>query len=86
MTDAAWFSEELQLLAINKTRIFRQAEHERLELPDEMPNIEAQALADVPDLEDIEDAFAELDAARDGEDAVSAEIAKWREELAATSG
>src|SRR5262245_4122097 len=72
-----WFLEELELLRINQNRVFRSAVMTEAELPD-LPNIEVEVFAE---LGDLEDAFAELDAARDGRDNITAEIAKWREEL-----
>src|SRR5215471_2263029 len=72
-----WFLEELELLRINTSRVFRSAVMTEAELPD-LPDIEEEVFAAMGDLED---AFAELDEARDGADHVTAELAKWREEL-----
>jgi len=82
--ESLWFAEELELLSINKNRIFRRAASEGLDMS-EMPDIEATVLAYSMQLglEDLEEALDELDEARDGKDSVTAEIAKWREELSA---
>lgn len=77
--DDEWFTEELELLHIATKRIFRRAIADEHMITDEMPDFEAELAEDW----NLEEAFAELDEARDGKDAVAAEISKWREELAA---
>lgn len=76
--DDYWFTEELELLRIDKNRIFRWAIGDDYSLP-ELPDFEAELTEEL----DVEEALTDLDEARDGKDAVTAEIAKWREELAA---
>jgi hypothetical protein len=78
------FEEELTLLAIARTRIFRQAIQQDTHLPD-MPNIEIDAWAEVLGPEELDDILAELDEAAQGQDPVTAELAKWRQELETTS-
>jgi fructose-bisphosphate aldolase class 1 len=69
------FEEELTLLAIARTRIFRQAIHTDTHL-DDMP--------DLADHSQLDEAFADLDQAAQGQDSVTAELAKWRQELEAS--
>jgi hypothetical protein len=72
------FEEELTLLAIARTRIFRQAIHTDADLTD-MPDLETELYCD-----ELGDAYAELDEAAHGQDPVTAEILKWRQELETT--
>jgi hypothetical protein len=77
------FAEELTILAITRTRIFRQAIHTDAHLPD-MPNIEIDAWAETLGPDELDDILAELDEAAQGKDPVTAEILKWRQELETT--
>jgi hypothetical protein len=83
------FEEELTILAIARTRIFRQAIQQDIHLPD-MPHIEGEVLAELFELADdgyedeLDDVRAELDQAAQGQDPVTAEILKWRQELETT--
>ena len=78
--EADWFAEELQLMRITMTRLFRNASTSGQQLP---PTVEVEDELATELGEDVTEALTELDEARDGKDAVTAEIAKWREELAA---
>jgi hypothetical protein len=69
------FEEELTILAIARTRIFRQAIHADAHLPD-MPNL--------IDHTQLNDAYTDLNEAARGQDPVTAELAKWRQELETT--
>jgi hypothetical protein len=77
--------EDLDIFRINTRKIFRAA----LELKttvDNMPDLQAQAADAVRGGQEVlDEAIAELDAARDRKDEVTAEIAKWKEELAAAA-
>jgi hypothetical protein len=77
------FEEELTILAIARTRIFRQAIHTDAHL-DDMPNIEIDAWAETLGPDELDDILAELDQAAQGQDPVTAELAKWRQELEAS--
>jgi hypothetical protein len=79
-----FFAEELDILKIHSNRIFRQAVELDADMPDEFPDVEAE-VAEEFGQEDLEQAVAELDEAKAGEDPVTAEIAKWREELEAAA-
>lgn len=79
--DQQYFSEELQLLGISFSRIFRLAVNLNADLP-KMPYFAAELVEEVGEDEVIA-MNAELDEAKDGRDHVTAELAKWKEELAA---
>lgn len=76
---AEHFDEEMTLLQITLNRIFRTA----IEQGDP-PLPEPPELAVEFEDDELADALADLDEARDSEDAVSHELAKWKMELAAS--
>jgi len=86
--DQQFFAEEIDILRITLHRIHRQCVHlamHDLDATLDTPYIEADVLAEVDGMDEMEEAFAELDEAKAGEDPVSMELKKWAEELAASA-
>jgi hypothetical protein len=71
------FQEDHDMLKILRTKLFRWAIERNVKLSQQMPAIGDELAADLDGMWD------DLDEARDGKDAVTREIKKWREELTA---
>lgn len=78
--DRLEFQEDLVILTISSRRIFRRAISGNLEMA-QLPDFQIEIAEELGN-DDLGDAWDELRAAQNGEDSVSREIVKWREELA----
>jgi hypothetical protein len=84
--DRQFFTEELQLLRIAMSRVHRKVIDLDMTGHDPtitLPDIEGEVIAETIGHAELEQVTAELDEAQSGEDPVSMEISKWKEELAA---
>jgi hypothetical protein len=74
------FQEDLQILTLLRSKLFRYAVADNRQLPD-LPAIGDEIAAGHG--ADLEDAINDLDTARRGADPVSITIAQWADDLAA---
>jgi hypothetical protein len=84
--DQQFFAEELDIMRIILRRIHRKVidlDMHGLDALVEVPDIEGEVLAETIGHAELEQVTAELDEAEKGQDSVTAELAKWKEELAA---
>ena len=78
-SDRQDFEEDVHLLQILRTKLFRRAVYANHQLPD-LPDIESLAGGDT---DELAEAIGELEEARQGRDPVTLSLHKWRTELAA---
>jgi hypothetical protein len=82
----AFFAEEMDILRIVLRRIHRKVvdlDMNGLDSVITIPDIEAEVIAETIGHAELEQVTAELDEAESGDDPVTMEISKWKEELAA---
>ena len=81
-----FFAEELDIMRITLRRIHRECVDLSMKGLDStvvIPDIEGETIAETIGHAELEQVTAELDEAENGDDAVTLEIEKWKEELAA---